>query len=166
MVYSFIFVSVVTTLGLSIFRCSDIITVAKQILLNSPTLFFAFVMLTEPLTTPPRRRLQTWYGGIVGFLFSPQVHLGGLFTTPEIALVLGNIFSYIVSPKEKLVLKLKEKLRVAPDIYEFLFTPQHKLAFEPGQYMEWTLAQKQPDSRGSRRYFTLASSPTERFRRC
>ena len=27
--------------------------------------------------------------------------------------------------------------------------------------MEWTLPQKNPDSRGSRRYFTLAASPTE-----
>jgi ferredoxin-NADP reductase len=28
--------------------------------------------------------------------------------------------------------------------------------------MEWTLGHKRPDSRGNRRYFTLASSPTER----
>jgi ferredoxin-NADP reductase len=27
--------------------------------------------------------------------------------------------------------------------------------------MEWTLSHKNPDSRGIRRYFTIASSPTE-----
>ncbi|HEX9012980.1 MAG TPA: FAD-dependent oxidoreductase, partial [Anaerolineaceae bacterium] len=36
-----------------------------------------------------------------------------------------------------------------------------KLAFAPGQYMEWTMGLQGPDSRGNRRYFTLASAPTE-----
>ena len=35
------------------------------------------------------------------------------------------------------------------------------MAFEPGQYLEWTLAHKNKDDRGMRRYFTIASSPTE-----
>ena len=35
------------------------------------------------------------------------------------------------------------------------------MAFAPGQYMEWTLGHEEPDSRGNRRYFTLASAPTE-----
>ena len=43
----------------------------------------------------------------------------------------------------------------------FVFKPSHRLAFEPGQYMEFTLAHAKPDSRGNRRFFTIASSPTE-----
>ena len=33
--------------------------------------------------------------------------------------------------------------------------------FLPGQYLEWTLSQQHSDSRGNRRYFTIASSPKE-----
>src|SRR5438067_12955651 len=45
----------------------------------------------------------------------------------------------------------------------FVFKPSHRLAFEPGQYMEVTLAHAKPDSRGNRRFFTIASSPTEDY---
>jgi ferredoxin-NADP reductase len=75
--------------------------------------------------------------------------------------VIGNIFSFVVSPKARLLLVLKEKVQIAPDIFEFVFAPARPLAFAPGQYMEWTLAHHDPDSRGNRRFFTLASSPTE-----
>jgi len=67
----------------------------------------------------------------------------------------------MVSPKQKVVLKLKRKSRVASNIVDFVFKSSQKLAFQPGQYMEFTLAHPQTDSRGNRRYFTLASSPTE-----
>ena len=36
-----------------------------------------------------------------------------------------------------------------------------KLAFQAGQYLEWTLGLDHPDNRGNRRYFTVASAPTE-----
>jgi ferredoxin-NADP reductase len=98
----------------------------------------------------------------VGLLFSPQVHLGSLYFTPEIALISGNIFSYIVSPKYKLVLTLEEKLKLTPDTYDFVFWPDRQMNFTPGQYMEWTLEHESPDDRGNRRYLSLASSPTER----
>jgi ferredoxin-NADP reductase len=93
--------------------------------------------------------------------FAPQLHIGHLYSTPEIALVIGNIFSYIVSPKEKLMLKLKEILPIGQNQYDYVFTPDKKFSFTPGQYMEWTLGHAHPDDRGNRRYFTLASSPTE-----
>jgi ferredoxin-NADP reductase len=128
---------------------------------QSPILFLAFFMLTEPLTTPPTRMMRIVYGSLVGLLFIPSLHIGSIYPTPEMALVLGNIFSYLVSPKEKLFLALREKLNIATDTYEFSFIPDRKLNFLPGQYLEWTLAHRDPDSRGNRRYFTLASSPTE-----
>ena len=62
----------------------------------------------------------------------------------------------------RMVLKLKEKVKVAPDIYDFIFTRVRHFAFSPGQYMEWTLGHDHPDGRGNRRYFTLASAPTEK----
>jgi len=98
---------------------------------------------------------------LVGVLFAPQLHIGSFYTTPELAILIGNLFAYIVSPKAAFMLRLKEKVQLAPDTYDFIFVPARKFAFAPGQYMEWTLGHNQPDSRGNRRYFTLASSPTE-----
>lgn len=132
-----------------------------QTAINSPLLFFAVVILTEPLTTPPTKRLRIYYGLLVGFLFAPQFHIGPFYTTPELSILIGNAYSYLVSPKGKLVLQLKQKLRIAPDVYDFIFVPNRRFAFAPGQYMEWTLGHKDPDNRGNRRYFTLSSSPTE-----
>ncbi len=95
-------------------------------------------------------------------LFTPVLHLGYFYTTPELALLIGNVYSYIVSPKTHLILRLKERTRITNDIFEYVFSPSQKIAFAPGQYMEWTLSHDESDSRGVRRYFTLASSPTER----
>lgn len=161
LVISFILISLITSIGFGLFNHIDLITLSKQILLESPLLFFAFVMITEPLTTPPTKKLQVIYGSLVGFLYVPQIHIFSIFSTPELALVLGNIFSYFVSPKGKFMLTLKEKIQIAPDIYHFVFTSPKKLEFLSGQYMEWTLKHDHPDVRGSRRYLTIASAPTE-----
>lgn len=161
LVFSFLATAVVVTLALSFINRTDLVAGMQSIVLYSPLVFFAGVILTEPLTTPPTRKLQIIYGAIIGFLFSPQVHFGPVYITPELAILIGNIYSYIVSPKAKLILRLKEKIQIAPDIYDFIFAPNRQLAFVPGQYMEWTLGHEMPDSRGNRRYFTLASSPTE-----
>ncbi|MBI4035880.1 oxidoreductase [Candidatus Daviesbacteria bacterium] len=150
---SYLFIVLILVLGMSVLKGDDAISVVQNIFLETPTLFFVFVMLTEPQTTPPTKILQVVYGGLVG--------VGFPFVTPEIALLVGNIFSYIVSPKEKLLLKLKEKKQPAPDIYDFIFSLDKKFQFQPGQYLEWTLGYQNPDSRGNRRYFTIASSPTE-----
>ncbi len=161
LVAAFLFAALATILAFSALSLESFATALQRTLLASPLLFFAFVILTEPLTAPPTRALQIAYGIFVGVLFTPQIHIGGLYTTPELAILIGNVFSYLVSPKQRLLLKLKEKVRLAPDIYDFIFAPARKLAFVPGQYMEWTLGHAEPDNRGNRRYFTLASSPTE-----
>lgn len=134
---------------------------AEKTVLHTSLLFFAFIMLTEPLTTPPTRFLRIAYGAVVGFLFAPALHLGPIYSTPELALVAGNVFSYVASPKRKYVFTLKEKNTVGADIYDFGFAADGPLRYRPGQYMEWTLSQDKADMRGNRRYFTLASSPTE-----
>ncbi len=140
---------------------NDIITIIRKTILETPLFFFAFVMLTEPLTTPPTKNLQTYYGVLTGILFAPQLHVLKIFFSPEEALLIGNVYSYLISPKVKVFLYLKEKIQIAPDIFDFVFVASKKFSFTPGQYMEWTLAHANSDSRGSRRYFTLASSPTE-----
>ncbi len=137
------------------------VTPIMETLLRSSFFFFAFVMLTEPLTTPPTRALRIAYGALVGLFFAPNVHIGSFYFSPELALLLGNIFSYAVSPKGRFMLTLVEIEEVAKDVYHFIFAPDRRLSFAPGQYMEWTLGHRYPDNRGNRRYFTIASSPTE-----
>lgn len=144
-----------------LFSNGNIVTSLWRLLFSSSFFFLAFAMLSEPLTTPPTKTLQIMYGALVGFLFTPQLHAFGIYSTPELALFLGNIFSYLVSPKYKLLVRLKEKIQHGVDILDFQFYLDKKLAFTPGQYMEWTMPHKHPDNRGNRRYFTIASSPTE-----
>ncbi|MFA6608441.1 MAG: RnfABCDGE type electron transport complex subunit D [Candidatus Paceibacterota bacterium] len=163
LVLSFLITAILAIVISGIIKGSSIspITNIYRILFQSPVLFLAVFMLTEPLTTPPTRIMRIMYGVIVGLFFIPDIHIGSIYPTPEIALVLGNIFAYLISPKEKLFLTLKEKLNIATDTYEFSFTGDKKISYLPGQYLEWTLKHRDPDSRGNRRYFTIASSPTE-----
>ena len=155
-------ISAFLTIGLlTILNGSDLFTSMKETIVDSSLFFLAFVMLTEPLTTPPTKNLQIIYGCLVGILFCPQLHLRSFYTTPEQALVIGNVFSYLVSPKTKIIAPLIEKKQISSDIFDFVFNRGKKFAFAPGQYMEWTLQHPKTDSRGNRRYFTIASSPTE-----
>ncbi len=151
-----VFAAIVATSASRSFTASIV-----QTLLHSPFFFLAFVMLTEPLTTPPARVMRIIYGAIVGFFFAPSVHIGSFYFTPEFALLIGNVFSYIVSPGGRLILTLRSIEQIGADAYDVVFAADRKLLFRPGQYLEWTLGHRSPDSRGNRRYFTIASSPTE-----
>jgi len=102
------------------------------------------------------------YGAMVGFLFAPSLHVRQVYSTPELALLVGNALSYLMSPKARYVLKLQAKTQLAHGAYDFRFAADRKLRFRPGQYLEWTLRHSRPDSRGNRRYFTIASSAAER----
>ena len=130
-----------------------------QMFLSWPLVFLGTVMLTEPLTMSSSRKTRIIYGAIVGGLFSAQFHIGPLFASPELALVIGNVFAYIVSSKQKLLLKFTGKRQLSENVYEFIFKPNQKLAFTSGQYLEWTVRSDRTDSRGNRRFFTVASAP-------
>lgn len=130
-------------------------------LISWPLFFFGTVMLTEPLTTPEKQRHQLLYGMIVGVITGSQVHIGNVYSTPELALVVANIFAFFVSNKQKMVVTLQSKHQEAPHLYDFSFSTPRKLQFEPGQYIEWTFRHDHPDQRGVRRYFTIASAPEE-----
>jgi len=158
---SFFAAAMVSILGFAFLRGTDPATIFGKSLFESPLLFFAFIMLTEPITTPPTRFLRVCYGILVGLAFATQVHIGPVYSTPELALLFGNIFSFLASPKGRYVLKLKEKKKIADETYDFLFSAERKMDFKPGQYLEWTLGHRHSDNRGVRRYFTIASSPTE-----
>ncbi len=160
------FAFLIASIGLAIFTYvlpSNISAVefARQVLFSWQLIFFGTIMFTEPMTTPPTKKTQIVYGVIVGLLFSSQLHIGNFYMSPELALVIGNIFSYLASSKQKLVLHFKSKKQISATIYDFVFSADQKLRFKSGQYLEWTLPHKTPDTRGNRRFFTVASSPTE-----
>lgn len=158
---TFLIASIVSILGFGIYSGADIALLAPQIFTSWPVIFFGTVMLTEPFTTPPSKGLQIGYGLITGLLFGIPFRYGPFFATPELILVIGNIYSYIVSPKYRILPEFLHKSEIAHSIYEFVFRKPKNFTFQPGQYMEWTLEHESSDDRGNRRYFTLASSPTE-----
>jgi ferredoxin-NADP reductase len=133
----------------------------KTLILSWPLLFMGGVMLTEPSTLPASRYYQVLCGVLVGAIFTSQLHIGRVSTTPQVALIVGNIFSLIVSSRFAAQLVLKQQNQLAGNIRELVFDRPKTLRFLPGQYMEWTLAHAQTDSRGNRRSFSVASSPTE-----
>jgi ferredoxin-NADP reductase/Na+-translocating ferredoxin:NAD+ oxidoreductase RnfD subunit len=154
-------VSVVLQLAVLIHANQPVIIDMKHALLASPLIFLATFMLTEPATMPYRRNQQIVFAGLVAGLYVTAFNLGPFIVYPEVALLLGNIFAFLVSPKFRVRLQLKEIQKISDQVYNYVFQPERPLSFLPGQYMEWTLASVPYDSRGNRRTFTIASSPTE-----
>jgi len=165
LVFSFLLVYLLIIGANSFIRTGSffsIISIWQFSVIHSALLFFVFVMLTEPLTSPVTKKLQKYYGYIVAlFYITPQLRIISIAITPEMALCIGNIFTYIFSPNYRLDLLLKWKKQLSPDTFAFAFNRVQNFKFIPGQYMEWTLQHKNTDSRGNRRYFSIASSPTE-----
>lgn len=167
--FATVFSAMVFAVGLGIFYHLQPLQILGQFFLSGPILFFAAVMVTEPITSPPTKKTQIIYGILIGALYSLPYHFGPVYSTPEMALLVGNLFAYAVSLRRRLQLSLIAQREIATDTYEFEFAVapalQFKLNFKPGQYLEWTLPHKKPDTRGRRRYFTIASSPTEKILR-
>jgi glycine betaine catabolism B len=132
-----------------------------QSVLYSPLLFAGFAMLTEPLTAPHAKLPSYAYGAIIGLLSTPNIHVGDFYFTPEIAFLAGNVFAYAVSPKGRFKLTLLRIEKIAAGCYDFVFQSDHKPIFKAGQYLDWTLGVGNPDDRGNRRPFTIASAPTD-----
>lgn len=65
----------------------------REILMRSSLAFFAFVMLTEPRTVPIGRPWRLAFAVLVGLLYAPATHIGSFRFTPELALLIGNIFA-------------------------------------------------------------------------
>lgn len=140
----------------------NVASIVQATIVHSSLFFLGFVMLTEPLTSPTVWSRQWVYAAVVGLCFAPQLHVGSVYTTPELALVLGNIVSFVMTPRVKTIVRLTKKLYWGSRTKDFIFTPNDPFNYAPGQYIELTFPHDHPDGRGSRRYFTLASSPTEK----
>ena len=160
-VLTFIMVSLIIYLAEAIRYGDQLSTMLSTFFMSWPTLFLAFYMLTEPFTMPAMKGPQILYAGLVGFLSNSSLFASIILITPELALVIANTAMMPWRLRQKLYLQFLEKRQIAKDTYEFIFKKPEGFSFNAGQYLEWMLAHTNPDSRGVRRYFTIASSPTE-----
>ena len=125
-----------------------------------PILFLGAVMLTEPLTLPPRAKQQYIVAALVGLLMTLPLHYGRVTMTPALALVIGNLVGWWYGQRRAVKLRYAGKQQMGATTYNFHFDTD-KLHFEPGQYLELTLPHEHSDIRGRRRIFSIASRPGE-----
>lgn len=161
LVLSFISVAVVAGVGYGILQGMSVLQTLSMMILSWPLVFFASFMLTEPLTAPTTRRTRIAYGALVGLLASVPIPGIGTRIGLPLALILGNIFTVCSTNTTRYTLTLVECVRIAATSWEFVFTSSPRLTHRAGQYMEWTLGHGQVDTRGNRRYFTIASAPED-----
>lgn len=133
----------------------------QHMLLASPLIFLSTIMLTEPATMPTRKIHQYIFAAGVAVLSSSNISIGSFYIYPEVALLLGNLYAFTVSPKFAITMRLLRVDKVSQNVMSFVFLPKRSFAFKAGQYMEWTLPGVKFDARGNRRMFTIASAPTE-----
>ncbi|MDX1535370.1 MAG: RnfABCDGE type electron transport complex subunit D [Candidatus Spechtbacterales bacterium] len=132
-----------------------------QLIAYSPILFFAFIMLPEPRTSPTKKWNKLWYAITVAVAFVVYPMQFNVSYGLEAALLTGNVLAFLISKQAGVKMSLVGKEKEAENVFSFWFKPKKKINFEAGQFFEWTVNHKNPDSRGIRRYFTIASSPTE-----
>lgn len=131
----------------------------SYLLLSWPLLFVAGVMLTEPLTLPPRKRQMYVEAAIVGVLFAVPFNLIVVDMTPALAILIGNIVATVFLARERISLVFKKRRSLTPTTDEYIFTPNKPIHFTAGQYLEVQLPHKKADFRGYRRSFSIVSAP-------
>ncbi len=161
LVASFLGAALLTLIASGLWQHRELALLLKQMLLDSPLIFFATIMLTEPQTMPQRPAERRLFGALIGVLFTPLLHFGRLYLTPELALLIGNLYAFAVLPKGRFALTLQRVEQVGDQIIDAVFRPSRPLPFRAGQYVELTLPVPKADDRGNRRFLTIASSPTE-----
>lgn len=125
-----------------------------------PLVFLAGFMLSEPLTLPPRRWQQLVVAALVAVLFAVPFQLGSVFSSPELALLVGNVVAFVFGQRRGIRLAYVGKRRLTPTSWELAFRPTRAVRFQPGQYLELTVPHRGADFRGSRRVFSISSAPT------
>ncbi|GIG19853.1 hypothetical protein Cch01nite_05770 [Cellulomonas chitinilytica] len=125
-----------------------------------PMLFAAAFMVTEPLTLPPRRWQQLTEAALVGVLTVTPFTVGPVWSTPELALVLGNVLAFTVGQRRAVRLRVVGHRQVTDAVREVAFSSERALRFRPGQWIELHLPHDGPDGRGSRRVFSVATPPS------
>lgn len=155
-IFNLIYLLTVSTSPVSF---ADILKNLTLLYLSYPLVFFVSFMFTEPNAFPSTYKKQLFYGGLVSFLFSVPYNIGHVvYGTPELALLIGNLFTRVVDKNAKYILTLKEKIFHNNNIVEYIFKSDKPVNFIEGQYMEWVLPHSHADSRGIKRTFSLVTA--------
>ncbi len=128
---------------------------------QSPFLFLGAFMLSEPTTLPPRRWQQFTVAAVVGVLAGWPIDLGAFTLGQERALLIGNLVGFVWMQHRGIRLTLRGARAVTPTVRELTFSVAEPLRFAPGQYLQLTVPHHRPDARGTRREFSIVSSPLE-----
>ncbi|HEY0259193.1 MAG TPA: oxidoreductase [Lacisediminihabitans sp.] len=156
---------VVVALAISIVRLStggmDVGTAVWFSIASSPILFMAGFMLDEPLTLPPLRWQQLTIAAVAAVIVEVPFHLGPLYNSPELGLVVGNLIAFFFGQRRAVRLDFVGSSAMTPSTRELRFAPSRPVAFRAGQYLEFTLPHRGADTRGIRRTFSIASAPHE-----
>lgn len=158
---SFIVLATAIATAVAVANGQPVPAALTQALLQSPIIFFAGFMLSEPLTLPPRRWQQLVEVVVVAVLFTvPIAALGVVSNSPLFALLVGNILGFAFGQRRGIRLDYLGKTQLSPTTWELAFQPARPVRFVAGQYMELTIPHRKADFRGSRRYFSISSAPT------
>lgn len=129
--------------------------------LQSPALFLAAFMLSEPLTMPSRRWQQLLVAAVVGVLAGWPIGLGIISLGQERALLVGNLLAAVLVLRGGIRLSFVRRRSVTPTVQELTFRARRPFRFVAGQYLELQVPHRRPDARGTRREFSIASAPAE-----
>lgn len=133
----------------------------SNVVLSSPFLFLGAFMLSEPLTLPPRRWQQYLVAALVGVLAGWPISLGAVTLGQERALLIGNFVAFLFAMRTAVRLTIVDRVALTPTVRELSFRAERPVSFAPGQYLELEVPHAHPDSRGTRREFSILSSPAE-----
>ena len=68
-------------------------------------------MLTEPATMPSTKGWRLIFAALVGILSVAEINILDRSITAEMALVVGNVLDFIVSPRYKTILEFVQKTK-------------------------------------------------------
>lgn len=147
-------------LNLTALDLATSLSLIKTLLIGSPLVFLATIMMVEPATSPSSLRNKYVYAAFVALaIVGLQTYAPSIAVSFELALLAGNVLTRIIEPHNTFQMTLSERQSRAHSIESFFFEAVPPVKFTAGQFLEWTVPHAKPDSRGNRRWFTLASSP-------
>jgi glycine betaine catabolism B len=81
---------------------------------------------------------------------------------PDLVIEIPTADAFAVAGEgSQLTLTLAAKRRETTDVTSFLFRSEAPLHWQAGQFLRYRLPHREPDDRGTARYFTIASAPFE-----
>ena len=132
-----------------------------------PLVFAMLFMLTEPLTMAPRARSQYLVATVAGLGIALPFSLqwGGvtLYSSPELALVVGNLIALVAvwgtRTTRSAGATVQSQRNLGHNTVAIEFALERPVRFRAGQWVELALPHRGADGRGQRRIFSVVSSP-------